>query len=69
MHEGHCESRRTLALDVWRLCTDKKFNAGDYIRTGEVQAMRSLRDCDIPADVIALGQAELERLKAEARNG
>ena len=68
MSQGHRESRRWLAGDVWRLMTDKKFDFQKYIRTGHIAIHKQHPLPQTPEMKKALEKAyrEKERLE-EAR--
>ena len=61
MAAGHREDRRMLALDVWRLVTDKKIETEAYILRGAVHEWRS----DYPLPDNPLLHAEIERINRE----
>jgi len=63
------EQRRALSLDVWRLFVDKRFDAEDYLRTGEIEVMQRHPLPDNPLIHEAIEKIERERLEHVKGNG
>jgi hypothetical protein len=61
MSAGHRESRRALALDVWRLWTDKKIDLERYIRTGSIETPKKPQLPDNPLIQRAIEEIEKRR--------
>ena len=73
MATGRRESRRALALDVWRLANAGKFDVDTYLRTGQIAeyAHHELPDNpELHAAIAAeMAKAEKQKKEVEKRKG
>lgn len=59
------ESQRQLALDVWRLWTDRKFDVSDFIYTGAIQPYLPIGTWALPDTPVMREAMEHARREAE----